>query len=82
MSVGMCKNCANWSSTDQVWGECTKIEGDYPNGDIKCRASINVIRGREDVTEVEFWTREDFGCRAWSSLRAVLNRIEALSRNG
>ena len=77
MSGGMCKNCANWSSTDQVWGHCTQIVSDYPDGDK--RASINLCT--HDGT-ADLWTREDFGCREWSSMRAALKRITELERLG
>ena len=73
MASGMCKNCQRWGSTDQVWGHCTHIESDYPNGDPRCRAAINL-----DTYDgsAELWTRHDFGCREWSSLRAALSRTE------
>lgn len=77
MSGGMCKNCANWSSTDQVWGHCTHIESDYPSADPKNRASINLCT--YDGT-ADLWTREDFGCREWKSLRAALKRIANAER--
>lgn len=75
MAGGMCKNCAHWSSTDQVWGDCAEIVSDYPNAPKKI-ASINLIC-HDGEAEADFWTREDFGCRAWSSLKAVLKRIDA-----
>jgi hypothetical protein len=74
MAGGMCKNCSHWSSTDRVWGYCTQIVSDYPNA-LEKAASINLCTydGSADL-----WTREDFGCRAWSSLKVALKQIEAL----
>jgi len=64
VSVGMCKNCQHWGSTDQVWGECRRIKSDYgyeiPDGR---RAAINLDTW--DGT-AELWSAYDFGCREWS----------------
>ncbi len=73
---GMCKNCSRWSSTDQVWGYCTQIEADYPSADPNNRAAINMHYDGD----ADLWTREDFGCREWASLRGVLKRIVAETR--
>ena len=77
MSGGMCKNCANWSSTDQVWGHCTQIVSDYPDGNKRASINLCTYDGSADL-----WTREDFGCREWSSMRAALKRTTALERIG
>jgi len=70
--TGMCKNCSHWSSTDKVWGYCSHIESDYPSADPRTRASINLCTydGSADL-----WTKHDFGCREWASLKAALKRI-------
>jgi hypothetical protein len=73
--TGKCKNCAEWSSTDQVWGKCTRIAADYDREHNK-RAAIDLeVYGDPDPVYVALRTNADFGCTEWSSLKQSLARV-------
>ena len=67
-----CENCSHWSSTDQVWGECTLIS-DRRRDERKAFAQYVAAPG--DVEDADFWSRWDFGCALWASLAAAIKRI-------
>lgn len=68
-----CENCSHWSSTDQVWGECT-VAGRYRTGQ---RMHATYWDEPGDVRDANLETASDFGCVEWSSLAAVVKRIAA-----
>ena len=60
---------------DKVWGDCTAIKSQtaFRSGDE--RAFVNTTDA-EDRFELDLCTRYDFGCVAWSSLRAAIKAKE------
>lgn len=67
-----CENCSHWSSTDQVWGECTLIS-DHRRDERKAFAQY--VAGPGDVEDADFWSRWDFGCSLWASLAGAIKQI-------
>ena len=71
MSARRCENCSRWSSTDQVWGECT-VASRYANGQ---RSHATYIEEPGRVLDACLETRHDFGCVEWKSYAAVAKRV-------
>lgn len=56
-----CKGCEHWQPfKSKTEGICSlvRIEGEVP----EWTAAIDVFAGDDQVVEVEFWTRPEFGC--------------------
>lgn len=69
-----CENCSAWSSTDRVWGDCTVIRSENSFRPSIERAYVNEEGSRP---QAELWTKYNFGCVEWASLKAVVASIAA-----
>lgn len=70
MTKRRCENCTHWSSTDQVWGECTLLSAPDRGQERKAHAQYVLAPG--EVEGAEVWSRWDFGCVAWASLASLV----------
>lgn len=70
MSRRRCENCSHWSSTDQVWGDCTLLSA--PDRGQERRAYAAFVAGPGEVEDAEVRCRWDFGCVAWDSLGVLV----------
>lgn len=77
MAKRRCENCASWSSTDSVWGECTTASSNGQRRNEARRAAASYVASLGDVHPADLETRADFGCVEWKSLAAVVKRIAA-----
>lgn len=68
-----CENCSQWSSTDQVWGDCTYASA-RDDGTKIANATYTRL-GDEKQAELE--TRYDFGCSMWKSLQSAVKKAFA-----
>lgn len=68
-----CENCSQWSSTDQVWGECMYASSRDDGTKIAHARYISL----GDEKQAELATRYDFGCSLWKSLRSAVKRAFA-----
>lgn len=73
MSRRRCENCSHWSSTDQVWGECTLLSA--PDRGQERKAHAQYVAAPGDVENADVWSRWDFGCVLWDSLATAIRRI-------
>lgn len=71
MAKRRCENCTRWSSTDQVWGDCT-LHSERDRGQDR-RAYAAYVDGPGDVRDAELRTKWDFGCVCWESLASLVN---------
>lgn len=69
-----CENCSHWLSTDHVYGECTLLSAADRGQERKAYAQF--VHAPGDVDDAEIWSRWDFACVLWESLKAVIKRIE------
>lgn len=71
-----CENCSWWSTTDKVWGYCTRIVSDYPpEGEKRASINLDTYDGTADL-----WTRCNFGCTEWGSLAVALKSLKQTAR--
>lgn len=65
-----CENCSHWSSTDQVWGECTLLSA--PDRGQERRAYAQYVAAPGEIEDAEVWSKWDFGCVAWDSVASLI----------
>jgi hypothetical protein len=68
-----CENCVHWSSTDQIWGDCTLIS--VPDRGQDREAVAQYVAAPGEVEDGEFWSKWSFGCSLWQSLAAAIKRV-------